>query len=60
MSMSYIRDTHLFARVQGFFEQLQGHGGRTHHTDDCWNEAYDSGMNCADIVLRLIGRGEAN
>jgi len=45
-----MKDKHLFAFWQGFFEQLRdGCGGRTHPTDQGWNEAYDRGMNLADF-----------
>ncbi|WP_162815056.1 hypothetical protein [Erythrobacter aureus] len=45
-----IRNTLLFAFVQGFIENLDGCGGRTHPTNADWNEAYDRGMNFADFV----------
>ncbi len=38
----------VFAFVQGLFEHWGGAGGRTHPTDQGWNEAYDRGMNVAD------------
>ena len=45
-----IRNSHLFAFLQGFFEQVRdGCGGRTHDSDQGWNEAYDRGMNLADM-----------
>jgi len=47
--MKYIRNTLVFAFLQGLFEQLRdGCGGRTHPTSADWNEAYDRGMNLAD------------
>lgn len=53
--MAYLRNTHLFALLQGFWEQLttRGCGGRTHETDADWNEAYDRGMNLADRLQEL-------
>lgn len=53
--MRIIRDSHVFAFLQGFWEQLstKGCGGRTHETDGDWNEAYDRGMNLADRFLGL-------
>lgn len=47
--LRFIRNTLLFAFLQGFYEQLRdGCGGRTHTTNQDWNEAYDRGMNLAD------------
>jgi len=45
--MAY-QNLHIFAFWQGFAEHLDGCGGRTHETDQDWNEAYDRGMNLAD------------
>ncbi len=45
-----MQDTLIFAFVQGFIEHLRGYGGRTHPTNQEWNESYDKGMNLADIV----------
>jgi hypothetical protein len=48
-----IRNTHLFAFVQGFIERLQSEAfGRTHETDQGWNDAYDRGRGMA---ARLAG-----
>jgi hypothetical protein len=38
----------LYAFMLGFKENLDGCGGRTHLTNQDWNEAYDHGMNFAD------------
>ncbi len=45
-----MKNTTLFAWLQGFYERLRwGDGaGRTHATNQDWNEAYDRGMNAAD------------
>jgi hypothetical protein len=49
--LKFIRDTHLSAFWQGFVEHVfDGCGGRTHPTDQDWNEAYDRGMNLAERV----------
>lgn len=47
-------DCYLYAFVQGFYERATegDSAGRTHETDQGWNEAYDRGMNLAD---RLVG-----
>ena len=47
-----IRDTQLFAFLQGFYERLWlGDAfGRTHETSQDWNEAYDQGANLADCL----------
>lgn len=52
--MKYLRNTRIFAYLQGFWERATlGDGfGRTHATSQDWNEAYDSGANVADF-LRL-------
>jgi len=50
-----IRDSRLFAFLQGLFEHWNGCGGRTHETDQGWNLAYDRGMNLAD---KLRGRAD--
>ncbi|CAM3840427.1 hypothetical protein VRRI112168_02700 [Vreelandella rituensis] len=44
-------DDLLFARYQGFFERMTvgSAAGRTHETSDDWNEAYDAGMNDAEV-----------
>lgn len=46
----FIRNTHAFAYLQGFYERSAlGDGfGRTHDTDQAWNEAYDRGANLSD------------
>jgi hypothetical protein len=43
----------MIAYLLGFWERLTlGDGyGRTHPTDQDWNEAYDRGANLADRVL---------
>ena len=47
-----IRDTVIFAWLQGLWERLtQGDSfGRTHETNQGWNEAYDFGANFADWI----------
>lgn len=48
--MKFIRNLRLFAFVQGLYERAR-HGdsmGRTHPTDQDWNEAYDRGRNLAE------------
>lgn len=44
---------HQFAFYQGFYERLaEGPDtGRTHETDQAWNEAYDRGRNEAEAVV---------
>lgn len=49
----WIKETRLFAFVQGVCEHWSGCGGRTHETNADWNESYDRGMNLAD---RIRGR----
>ena len=48
--MYQIKDTLLFAFAQGLYERLTlGDAfGRTHPTNQDWNEAYDRGANLAD------------
>lgn len=48
--MKRIRNSCLFAFLQGFFERVASNGdvGRTHPTNQDWNEAYDRGMNLAE------------
>lgn len=48
----YLRNTHAYAFAQGMYERLRlGDGfGRTHATDQGWNEAYDQGANLADFL----------
>lgn len=50
--MRFIRNTKVFAFVQGFYEYWRnGDGmGRTHPTDQDWNEAYDRGRNFYEKV----------
>lgn len=50
--MCRFRDFTLFAFLQGFWERLTlGDAfGRTHETNQDWNEAYDRGANLADWV----------
>lgn len=50
--MRAVRDSIPFAFMQGLVENWNGCGGRTHPTNQDWNEAYDRGMNLAD-GLRL-------
>lgn len=47
-----IRNSRLFAFVQGVIEHWNGCGGRTHETSADWNSAYDHGMNLADRLRR--------
>ena len=44
-----MKDTLIFAFLQGLYERLKwGDGfGRTHATNQDWNEAYDRGANLA-------------
>lgn len=46
------RDSHLYAFLCGFWERLRlGDAfGRTHDTDQGWNECYDRGANVADWI----------
>lgn len=46
----WIRNTKLFAFVQGTYETFRwgSSSGRTHPTDQGWNEAYDHGMNMGE------------
>lgn len=57
----YIKNTKAFAFMQGLYERLMyGDGaGRTHPTDQNWNETYDQGMNFADEVTSYPPRTEA-
>lgn len=48
--MRALRNSQFFAFAQGLVEHLGGCGGRTHPTDQDWNEAYDRGMNAADLI----------
>lgn len=48
----YFKNTRAFAFVLGLVEHWGGCGGRTHDTDQDWNEAYDRGMNLADTLRR--------
>ena len=45
-------DDLLFAWYQGFYERMtEGPNcGRTHETNEDWNEAYDEGMNEAEAL----------
>lgn len=45
-----IRDTHFYAYCQGYRERRRygDAAGRTHDTDQGWNEAYDRGQNFAE------------
>jgi len=49
------RDHLGFAFVQGFMERhlLGDSAGRTHPTDADWNDAYDSGMKLADLLISM-------
>ena len=51
-----VRDSRAFAFAQGLCEHWNGCGGRTHETNQNWNESYDRGMNAADW---LRGRKES-
>lgn len=50
--LKLIRDSIPFAYAQGFWERLRlGDAfGRTHETNQDWNEAYDRGANLADAL----------
>ena len=50
--MSTQHDDLLFARYQGFYEYLMEgpDSGRTHPTNQDWNEAYDTGRNEAEAL----------
>lgn len=51
--MYAIRETTLYAYLCGFFERLQSDAfGRTHETNQDWNDAYDSGR---ELAARLFG-----
>lgn len=54
--MFHVRESLIYAYVVGFYERARyGDGfGRTHDTNQSWNEAYDSGANLAD---KLFYRG---
>lgn len=46
-----IRNSNFYAYCQGFIEFFQSPGtGRTHATDQDWNDAYDRGRNLADLI----------
>lgn len=51
--MFYIRESQLYAWLCGFVERATyGDGfGRTHASNQNWNEAYDRGANMADSLL---------
>ena len=49
--MKRIKDSRIFAFWQGFIERFSTFDGRTHPTDQTWNEAYDQGMNLAERVM---------
>lgn len=48
------KDLHTYAWLEGLYERWTlGDGfGRSHETDDDWNEAYDSGANMADRLRK--------
>lgn len=52
--MRFLRDSSLYAFIQGFWERstLGDAFGRTHHTYVNWNESYDRGANLSDWLLR--------
>lgn len=49
------KDLHTYAWLEGLYERWTlGDGfGRSHATDDDWNEAYDSGANMADRLRKI-------
>lgn len=51
--MRRLRNSHVYAYLQGLYERLRWVDGfgRTHETDEGWNEAYDSGANLADRIM---------
>lgn len=53
--MKFIRNTHVFAYAQGFYERHRwGDGfGRSHATDEGWNDAYSRGANLSDQITGL-------
>ncbi len=52
--MKMIRNSLAYAFAQGFWERLrEGDSfGRTHESNQDWNEAYDRGANAADAITR--------
>ncbi len=50
--MKTIKNSYLFAFIQGFIERFQSDNGRTHPLDMKWNEYYDSGMNLAERFIK--------
>ena len=52
MFMRFIRNTHLYAFAQGFYERYTlGDGfGRSHATDYDWDDAYNRGANLSDSI----------
>lgn len=50
--MKFIRNTHTFAFLQGLYERHRwGDGfGRSHATDEGWNDAYNRGANLSDYI----------
>lgn len=52
-----IRNTRAFAFCQGFYEcwRYGDACGRTHATDQGWNDAYDRGMNAAERTRHSQG-----
>lgn len=48
--MKFIRNRKIFAFLQGLYETYRwgSSSGRTHPTDQSWNEWYDRGMNLAE------------
>lgn len=57
--MRAIRNSRVFAFLQGLVENWNGCGGRTHPTSADWNDSYDRGMNLADRLNAWRGKGEA-
>jgi len=51
------KDLHTWAWLNGFYERWNyGDGfGRSHDTDQDWNEAYDSGANASDFLTENWG-----
>ena len=48
-----IKDSYFYAYWCGFYERTRYYDGfgRTHATDQSWNEAYDAGANLSDKLL---------
>lgn len=48
-----VKETNSFAYLQGLYERIRycDGFGRSHATNDDWNEAYDKGANLADKIM---------